>query len=187
MKETIKMPINEPAPGRKKSQIQEYVDYYGGAGVQHIAHSTNDIIKTITLIWRAGVEFLRVPDTYYEQVAENLNTKVRRQGRPQQLLKKLGNLIDYDDGYLLQISKPVQDIRPTLFLRSFNVLQPFRIRRREHFKALSQLSKWTRRNVGNLWATNIWDGHCFYIIWYLVTHFLWKWSKYNFFFMLFPL
>ena len=70
--ETIKMPINEPAPGKRKSQIQEYVEYYGGEGVQHIALRTRDILHTITTLRARGVEFLRVPDTYYESLRARL-------------------------------------------------------------------------------------------------------------------
>lgn len=70
--EKIKMPINEPAPGKKKSQIQEYVEYYGGAGVQHIAMRTNDIITTVERCIARGVEFLTIPDTYYENLKKGL-------------------------------------------------------------------------------------------------------------------
>ncbi|XP_069767365.1 4-hydroxyphenylpyruvate dioxygenase isoform X2 [Narcine bancroftii] len=115
--ETIKMPINEPAAGRRKSQIQEYVDYYGGAGVQHIALNTSDIIQTITNLKSRGIEFLNTPDSYYHQLKENLKTAKIKIQEDLKKLQDLKILVDYDDkGYLLQIfTKPVQD-RPTLFL-----------------------------------------------------------------------
>ncbi|CAG0904059.1 unnamed protein product [Darwinula stevensoni] len=115
--ETVKMPINEPAQGKKKSQIQEYVEYYGGAGVQHIAHFTKDIIKSIESCRRRGTEFLTIPDTYYEQLREKLKTAKIKVKEDISRLQELGILVDYDDeGYLLQIfTKPMQD-RPTLFL-----------------------------------------------------------------------
>jgi len=108
----IKFPINEPAKGVKKSQIEEYLDYYHSAGVQHIAVATNDIIYTVDQLRQRGVDFLRVPDTYYDTLTE-------RVGEIQEDLsdlKRLNILVDRDDeGYLLQIfTKPVQD-RPTVF------------------------------------------------------------------------
>lgn len=115
--ETIKIPINEPAPGKAKSQIAEYVEYYAGAGVQHIAMNTDDIIAAITNLRARGVEFLTIPDSYYDMLRKKLtNSKVRIK-EDLDLLKKLQILIDYDDeGYLLQIfTKNMQD-RPTLFL-----------------------------------------------------------------------
>ncbi|KAG9281714.1 4-hydroxyphenylpyruvate dioxygenase [Astyanax mexicanus] len=115
--ETIKMPINEPAPGKKKSQIQEYVDYNGGAGVQHIALNTSDIIKAIVNLKARGMEFLSAPDNYYDSLREKLKTAKIKVKEDLKTLQELKILVDYDDkGYLLQIfSKPVQD-RPTLFL-----------------------------------------------------------------------
>uniref|UniRef100_A0A3B4BFP5 4-hydroxyphenylpyruvate dioxygenase n=1 Tax=Periophthalmus magnuspinnatus TaxID=409849 RepID=A0A3B4BFP5_9GOBI len=115
--ETVKMPINEPAMGKRKSQIQEYVEYYGGPGVQHIAMNTSDIITAIKNLKERGMEFMSVPDTYYEQLKEKLKfSKVKIQ-EDLDVLQKLRILVDYDDnGYLLQIfTKPVQD-RPTVFL-----------------------------------------------------------------------
>jgi len=108
----IKFPINEPAPGKKKSQIEEYLDFYHGAGVQHIAIATDDIIFTVGELRKRGVEFLRVPDIYYDDVLD----RVGHIHEDLQALKKLNILIDRDEeGYLLQIfTKPVQD-RPTLF------------------------------------------------------------------------
>jgi len=113
----IKFPINEPAEGRKKSQIEEYIDFYNGAGVQHIALATNNIIETVTALQNRGVEFLRVPAIYYDTVLDRVG-KIDEDLAP---LKELGILIDRDDeGYLLQIfTKPVLD-RPTMF---FEIIQ----------------------------------------------------------------
>ncbi len=113
----IKFPINEPADGLKKSQIEEYIDFYGGAGCQHIAVSTNNIIETVTHMRDNGVEFLYVPDSYYETVLDRVG-EIDEDLAP---LKELGILIDRDDeGYLLQIfTRPVQD-RPTVF---FEIIQ----------------------------------------------------------------
>ena len=113
----IKFPINEPAEGRKKSQIEEYIDFYNGAGVQHIAVATDNIIETVTALQERGVEFLFVPETYYDTVLDRVG-EIDEDLAP---LKKLGILIDRDDeGYLLQIfTKPVLD-RPTMF---FEIIQ----------------------------------------------------------------
>lgn len=110
--ETVKMPINEPAKGLKKSQIEEYVDFNAGAGVQHVALYTKDIITTIKKLVANGTEFLTVPDAYYDA----LPARVGKIDEEIPTLKKLGILVDRDDsGYLLQLfTKPVQD-RPTLF------------------------------------------------------------------------
>uniref|UniRef100_A0A8C6WPP6 4-hydroxyphenylpyruvate dioxygenase n=1 Tax=Neogobius melanostomus TaxID=47308 RepID=A0A8C6WPP6_9GOBI len=115
--ETIKMPINEPAQGEKKSQIQEYVDYNGGPGVQHIALNSSNIIETIVNLRARGMEFLSAPDTYYDILREKLRTAKIKVKEDLDRLQELRILVDFDDnGYLLQIfSKPVQD-RPTLFL-----------------------------------------------------------------------
>uniref|UniRef100_A0A671TPK7 4-hydroxyphenylpyruvate dioxygenase n=1 Tax=Sparus aurata TaxID=8175 RepID=A0A671TPK7_SPAAU len=115
--ETIKMPINEPAPGKRISQIQEYVDYNGGPGVQHIALNTSDIIEAIVNLRARGMEFLSAPDTYYVALRQNLKTAKIKVKEDLDRLQELKILVDYDDkGYLLQIfTKPVQD-RPTLFL-----------------------------------------------------------------------
>lgn len=108
----IKMPINEPADGRKKSQIQEYVEFYEGPGVQHVALFTGDIIKTVAALRERGVEFLYVPDSYYESVWD----RVGEIKEDREEIRKHGILVDKDDeGYLLQLfTRPVQD-RPTLF------------------------------------------------------------------------
>jgi 4-hydroxyphenylpyruvate dioxygenase len=106
------MPINEPAEGMKKSQIEEYVEFNAGAGVQHVALYTNDIIATIRKLNANGTEFLYVPDSYYDTLSE----RVGEIDEEIPVLQKLGILVDRDDkGYLLQLfTKPVQD-RPTLF------------------------------------------------------------------------
>jgi len=108
----IKFPINEPAQGRKRSQIDEYLDFYRGPGVQHLAIATDNIIETVTALRDRGVDFLQVPTAYYDSVLD----RVGRIDEDLAPLKELGILVDRDDeGYLLQIfSKPVQD-RPTLF------------------------------------------------------------------------
>jgi 4-hydroxyphenylpyruvate dioxygenase len=108
----IKFPINEPAAGKKKSQIDEYLEFYDGPGVQHIAIATDDIITTVRDLKSRGVEFLKVPGTYYDSVPERVG-KIDEDIAP---LRELGILVDRDDeGYLLQIfTKPVQD-RPTVF------------------------------------------------------------------------
>ncbi len=113
----IKFPINEPAEGKKKSQIEEYIDFYQGAGVQHIAVATDNIIQTVTDLRNRGVEFLRVPAIYYDTVLDRVG-EIDEDLEP---LRDLGILIDRDDeGYLLQIfTKPVVD-RPTMF---FEIIQ----------------------------------------------------------------
>ncbi|PKV48514.1 4-hydroxyphenylpyruvate dioxygenase [Aquimarina sp. MAR_2010_214] len=113
----IKFPINEPAEGRKKSQIEEYIDFYNGAGVQHIALATDNIIETVSALQNRGIEFLTVPSSYYETVLDRVG-EIDEDLEP---LKELGILIDRDDeGYLLQIfTKPVLD-RPTMF---FEIIQ----------------------------------------------------------------
>jgi 4-hydroxyphenylpyruvate dioxygenase len=113
----VKFPINEPAEGKKKSQVEEYLDFYEGEGVQHIAVATLDIVDTVTKLKSRGVEFLTIPDNYYEDLEERVG-KIDEDIAP---LKELGILVDRDDeGYLLQIfSKPVED-RPTLF---FEIIQ----------------------------------------------------------------
>jgi 4-hydroxyphenylpyruvate dioxygenase len=113
----IKFPINEPAEGKKKSQVEEYLDFYGGPGVQHIAVATDDIITTVNELRCRGVEFLQVPDTYYD----DLRSRVGDIDEEMDELRKLGILVDRDDeGYLLQLfSKPIMP-RPTLF---FEIIQ----------------------------------------------------------------
>jgi 4-hydroxyphenylpyruvate dioxygenase len=113
----VKFPINEPAEGKKKSQVEEYLDFYNGEGVQHVAIATANIIETVTDLQRRGVEFLKIPASYYADVLDRVG-KIDEDLAP---LQKLGILIDRDEeGYLLQIfSKPLQD-RPTLF---FEIIQ----------------------------------------------------------------
>jgi 4-hydroxyphenylpyruvate dioxygenase len=148
--EKVKMPINEPAPGKKKSQIQEYVDYYGGPGVQHIALRTNDIINTVKRLSDRGVEFLTIPPTYYENLQKGLAQASIQVTEDIEKLKELHILVDYDDkGYLLQIfTKPFED-RPTLF---FEIIQ-----RHNHqgfgagnFKALFESIEQEQAKRGNL-------------------------------------
>jgi len=113
----IKFPINEPAAGRKKSQIEEYIDFYNGAGCQHIAVATNDIVFTVSEMKKRGIEFLYVPGTYYDTVKE----RVGNIDEELEVLKQHGIMVDRDEeGYLLQIfTKPLTD-RPTLF---FEIIQ----------------------------------------------------------------
>ena len=113
----VKFPINEPAEGKKKSQVEEYLDFYDGEGVQHVAIATKDIVKTVTEIQKRGIEFLNIPSTYYDE----LPARVGHIDEDLEPLKRLGILVDRDnEGYLLQIfTKPVED-RPTLFLKSFS-------------------------------------------------------------------
>lgn len=148
--ETIKIPINEPAPGKKKSQIQEFVDYYGTAGIQHIALNTDDIITSITNLKARGMEFLTVPDSYYKHLKEKLKESKVKIKENLDTLQKLKILVDYDEqGYLLQIfTRPMQD-RPTLFLEV--------IQRMNHtgfgagnFKALFEAIETEQAERGNL-------------------------------------
>jgi len=115
--ERIKMPINEPAIGKRKSQIEEYVDFYGGAGVQHIALRTEDIIRDVTNLKERGIEFIRVPDSYYQEMESRLQKAGLQITQDFQKLKQLGILIDFDEnGYLLQLfTKHLMD-RPTVFI-----------------------------------------------------------------------
>ncbi len=113
----VKFPINEPAEGKKKSQVEEYLDFYNGEGVQHVAIATNDIVKTVSELQKRGIEFLNIPASYYATVLDRVG-KIDEDLQP---LQELGVLIDRDnEGYLLQIfSKPLED-RPTLF---FEIIQ----------------------------------------------------------------
>lgn len=115
--EVIKFPINEPAHGKKKSQIEEYIDWYRTPGVQHIALLTGDIIETVGLLKEQGVEFITVPDSYYEALGERID----KISEPLSEIRRLNILVDRDEfGYMLQIfTKPVED-RPTLF---FEIIQ----------------------------------------------------------------
>lgn len=144
------MPINEPAVGKKKSQIQEYVDYYHDAGVQHIALKTDDIIDTVENMRQRGLEFLSIPDSYYDLLRKNMPDMNIKISEDIDRIQKNNILIDYDDkGYLLQIfTKPVED-RPTLF---FEVIQ-----RKNHqgfgagnFKSLFYSIEEEQKKRGNL-------------------------------------
>jgi 4-hydroxyphenylpyruvate dioxygenase len=113
----IVLPINEPADGRKKSQIEEYLDYYGSPGVQHIAMRTTDIVAAVAALRDRGVRFLAVPDAYYEDT----RARVDLPGLPWAELQRLGILVDRDqDGYLLQIFTETVTDRPTVF---FEIIQ----------------------------------------------------------------
>ncbi len=142
----IKFPINEPAHGKKKSQIDEYLDFYRGPGVQHIALATNNIIETVTALKSRGVEFLEVPDSYYDTVLDRVGT-IDEDLAP---LRDLGILVDSDDeGYLLQIfTKPVQD-RPTLF---YEIIQRKGAKSfgKGNFKALFEAIEREQGRRGNL-------------------------------------
>jgi 4-hydroxyphenylpyruvate dioxygenase len=144
--ERIKFPINEPARGKKKSQIDEYLEFYGGPGVQHLALATNDIIRTVTALRDRGIEFLSTPTSYYRDLQE----RVGKIDEPVDVLESLGILVDRDpDGYLLQIfSKPVQD-RPTLF---FEIIQRKGARGfgKGNFKALFEAIEREQELRGNL-------------------------------------
>lgn len=142
----VKFPINEPAEGKKKSQVEEYLEFYGGEGCQHIAVATNNIIETVTELQRRGVEFLKIPESYYATVLD----RVGHIDEDLEPLKELGILIDRDEeGYLLQIfSKPVQD-RPTLF---YEVIQRKGAQSfgKGNFKALFEAVEREQAERGNL-------------------------------------
>ena len=142
----VKFPINEPAIAKKKSQIDEYLEFYGGAGVQHIALNTNDIVETVRTMRAAGVRFLDTPDSYYDTLGEWVgDTRV-----PVDTLRELKILADRDeDGYLLQIfTKPVQD-RPTVF---FEIIERHGSMGfgKGNFKALFQAIEREQEKRGNL-------------------------------------
>ncbi|MFN8285750.1 MAG: 4-hydroxyphenylpyruvate dioxygenase [Chitinophagales bacterium] len=142
----VKFPINEPAEGKKKSQIEEYIDFYKGAGCQHIAIATDDIISTVTELRRRGVEFLYVPDNYYDEVWQ----RVGKINEDVNAVKNLNILVDRDDeGYLLQLfTKPVQD-RPTVF---FEIIQRCGAKSfgKGNFKALFEAIEREQELRGNL-------------------------------------
>jgi 4-hydroxyphenylpyruvate dioxygenase len=142
----IKFPINEPAEGKKKSQIEEYIDFYNGPGVQHIAVSTDDIVSTVSAMRDRGVEFLYVPENYYDDLLE----RVGNIDEDIEVLKKHGILIDRDDeGYLLQLfTKPVVD-RPTMF---FEIIQRKGAQSfgKGNFKALFEAIEREQGNRGTL-------------------------------------
>jgi 4-hydroxyphenylpyruvate dioxygenase len=142
----IKFPINEPAQGRRKSQIDEYLEFYRGPGVQHIALHCGDIIETVSTLKKQGIEFLTIPSTYYRE----LTARVGKIAEPLDRLEELGILVDRDDeGYMLQIfTRPVQD-RPTLF---FEVIQRKGSRSfgKGNFKALFEAIEREQARRGNL-------------------------------------
>ena len=142
----VKFPINEPAEGKKKSQVEEYLDFYDGEGVQHVAIATNNIIETVSELQKRGVEFLKIPASYYADVLDRVG-HIDEDLKP---LKDLGILIDRDDeGYLLQIfSKPVED-RPTLF---FEIIQRKGAKSfgKGNFKALFEAIEREQAERGNL-------------------------------------
>ena len=142
----VKFPINEPAEGKRKSQIEEYLDFYGGPGVQHIALATNDILQTVSLMQAQGVEFLTVPHSYYSELQDRVGTI----DEPIEELERLGILVDRDDeGYMLQIfTRPVED-RPTLF---YEVIQRKGSRSfgKGNFKALFEAIEREQASRGNL-------------------------------------
>lgn len=144
--EKIKFPINEPATGRKKSQIEEYIEWYRGPGVQHIALATGNIIEAVTKLSAQGVEFLKIPSSYYK----DLQDRVGKINEPISELENLGILVDRDDdGYMLQIfTKPVED-RPTLF---FEIIQRRGARSfgKGNFKALFESIEREQELRGNL-------------------------------------
>jgi 4-hydroxyphenylpyruvate dioxygenase len=142
----VKFPINEPAEGKKKSQVEEYLEFYNGEGVQHVAIATANIVETVTELQKRGIEFLKIPNSYYETVLDRVG-KIDEDLQP---LSDLGILIDRDDeGYLLQIfSKPLED-RPTLF---FEIIQRKGAKSfgKGNFKALFEALEREQDERGNL-------------------------------------
>ncbi len=142
----VKFPINEPAEGRRKSQIEEYLEYYHGPGIQHMALATDDIIRTVSQLQQQGIEFLKVPHAYYT----DLQTRMGKIDEPIEELERLGILVDRDDeGYMLQIfTKPVED-RPTLF---YEIIQRKGSKSfgKGNFKALFEAIEREQAERGNL-------------------------------------
>ncbi len=142
----VKFPINEPAEGKHKSQVEEYLEYYDGEGVQHVALATNNIVETVNDLKSRGIEFLKIPSTYYDDLIERVG-KIDEDIEP---LKELGILVDRDnEGYLLQIfTKPVED-RPTLF---FEIIQRKGAKSfgKGNFKALFEAIEREQELRGNL-------------------------------------
>src|SRR4026208_662046 len=142
----VKFPINEPAEGKKKSQVEEYLEFYNGEGVQHVAMATGDIVHTVTELRNRGVEFLKVPNSYYDDLLE----RVGHIDEDLEPLKELGILVDRDnEGYLLQLfTKPVED-RPTLF---FEIIQRKGAKSfsQGNFKALFEAIEREQEARGNL-------------------------------------
>jgi 4-hydroxyphenylpyruvate dioxygenase len=142
----VKFPINEPAEGKKKSQVEEYLEFYNGEGVQHVAMATKDIVSTVTELQKRGVEFLNIPSNYYDTLLD----RVGHIDEDLEPLKRLGILVDRDDeGYLLQIfTKPVED-RPTLF---YEIIQRKGAKSfgKGNFKALFEAIEREQEARGNL-------------------------------------
>jgi len=142
----VKFPINEPAEGKRKSQVEEFLEFFNGEGVQHVALATKDIVSTVSELMHRGVEFLKVPSSYYDELEGRVG-KIEEDLEP---LKKLGILVDRDpDGYLLQIfSKPVQD-RPTVF---FEIIQRKGAKSfgKGNFKALFEAIEREQEKRGNI-------------------------------------
>jgi len=142
----VKFPINEPAEGKKKSQVEEYLDFYNGEGCQHVALATSNIVETVTALQNRGVEFLKVPTSYYDDLLDRVG-HIDEDLHP---LRELGILVDRDDeGYLLQIfTKPVED-RPTLF---FEIIQRKGAKSfgKGNFKALFEAIEREQESRGNL-------------------------------------
>ena len=142
----VKFPINEPAEGKRKSQVEEFLEFFNGEGVQHVALATKDIVSTVSELMRRGVEFLKVPSSYYDELEGRVG-KIEEDLEP---LKELGILVDRDpDGYLLQIfSKPVQD-RPTVF---FEIIQRKGAKSfgKGNFKALFEAIEREQEKRGNI-------------------------------------
>ena len=142
----VKFPINEPAEGKKKSQVEEFLEFFNGEGVQHVALATKDIVATVSELMRRGIEFLKVPSIYYDE----LEGRVGKIDEDLEPLKNLGILVDRDpDGYLLQIfSKPIQD-RPTVF---FEIIQRKGAKSfgKGNFKALFEAIEREQEKRGNL-------------------------------------
>lgn len=142
----VKFPINEPAEGKKKSQVEEYLEFYNGEGVQHVAIATSNIIETVGELQKRGIEFLRVPGNYYDTLLDRVG-KIDEDLKP---LRELGILVDRDnEGYLLQIfTKPLQD-RPTLF---FEIIQRKGAKSfgKGNFKALFEAIEREQEKRGNL-------------------------------------
>ena len=142
----VKFPINEPAEGKRKSQIEEYLDFYGGPGVQHMALATDDILKTVAQLQAQGVEFLTIPHSYYSELQE----RVGKIDEDIDELERLGILVDRDnEGYMLQIfTRPVED-RPTVF---YEIIQRKGSKSfgKGNFKALFEAIEREQASRGNL-------------------------------------
>ncbi len=148
--DAIKMPLNEPAIGLRKSQIEEFVEHYGGPGVQHVALRTNDIIKCVSSLRRRGVEFIGIPSQYYQDLRNRLQEAGTQLDQDIESIERLHILVDFDQqGYLLQLfTKPVSN-RPTVFLE-FIQRKNFEGFGAGNFKALFQAIEREQDQRGNL-------------------------------------